>query len=90
MTENTIEEYEPLSFNFSNEDVLIIEKEKWNDWCMMYFDGVVNVWGNGAGVVIISPNDKQYPILIKLQFSCTDNIAEYKACTYDLEAVAKI
>jgi len=56
----------------------------------MYFDGVVNVWGNGAGVVIISPNDKQYAISIKLQFSCTDNIAEYKACTYDLEAVAKI
>lgn len=90
MIENTIEEYEPLSFNFLNEDVLIIEKEKWNDWCMMYFDGFVNVWGNGAGVVIISPNDKQYSISINLWFSCTDNIAEYKACTYDLEVAAKI
>jgi hypothetical protein len=32
----------------------------------MYYDGAVNVYGNGAGEVIISPNKKQYPVLIKL------------------------
>jgi len=39
----------------------------------MYFDGAVNVYGNGIRVVIISPNRKQYPVLIKLQFECTNN-----------------
>ena len=56
----------------------------------MYFDGVVNVFGNGAGVVIISPEEKQYPISIKLQFNCTNNIVEYKACIYKLEVVLEM
>jgi hypothetical protein len=34
----------------------------------MYFDGVVNVCGNKADAVIISPNKKQYSVLVKLQF----------------------
>jgi len=56
----------------------------------MYFDGVVNVLGNGVGVVIISPEGKQYPISIKLQFNCTNNTAEYKACIYELEVVLEM
>ena len=40
----------------------------------MYFDGVVNVCGNRAGTMIISPNKKQYSILVKLQFECNNNI----------------
>ena len=56
----------------------------------MYFDNVVNVFGNGAGVIIISPEEKQYPISIKLQFNCTNNIAEYKACIYKLEVVLEM
>jgi hypothetical protein len=61
-----IKEYEPLSFNFLDKDVLTIEKEKGNNWWTMYFDGAVNVYGNGARVVIIFVDVRQYPILIKL------------------------
>jgi hypothetical protein len=32
----------------------------------MYFDREVNVHGNRAEAMIISPNRKQHPILIKL------------------------
>ena len=46
----------------------------------MYFDGAVNIYGNGAEAVIISPNRKQYPVLIKLQFECTNNMVAYEAC----------
>jgi hypothetical protein len=32
----------------------------------MYFDRVVNVYDNGAGIMIISPKKKQYAVSIKL------------------------
>ena len=32
----------------------------------MYFDRVVNVYVNGAGAMIISPNKKQYLVSIKV------------------------
>jgi hypothetical protein len=71
LTNNAIKDYEPLKFDFLDEDVLIVEEDKEkNDWWIMYFDGVVNV----------------YPISIKLQFECNNNTAEYKACILILEA----
>jgi ribonuclease HI len=86
LADNAIEDYEPLNFDFPDEDVLVIE----SDWWTMYFDGAVNVYGNGAGAVIISPEGKQYPISIKLQFSCTNNTAEYEACIHGLEAALEL
>ena len=40
----------------------------------MYFDGTINVCGNRADAMIISPNKKQYSVLVKLQFGCNNNI----------------
>jgi trehalose-6-phosphatase len=45
--------------------VLSVEEGKL-DWWNMYFDGTVNICGNKADAMIISPNKKQY--LVKLQF----------------------
>jgi ribonuclease HI len=56
----------------------------------MYFDGAVNVCGNGVRAAIISPNKKQYPISIKLQFKCTNNTAEYKTCILRLKAALMV
>ena len=39
----------------------------------MYFDGVV----------LIFPDKKQYLILVKSQFGCTNNTTEYEACILD-------
>jgi ribonuclease HI len=84
-----MEDYEPLNFDFPDEDVLSVEEGKSDVWTM-YFDGAVNVCGNGAGVVIISPDNKQYPVLVKLQFGCTNNTAEYEACILGLEAALEL
>ena len=84
-----MEDYEPLDFDFPDEEVLAVEEGKLERWTM-YFDGVVNVCGNGAGAVIISPNKKQYPVSTKLQFGCTNNTAEYEACILGLEAALEL
>ena len=58
---------------------------------IMYFDGTMNeCFGNGIDVVITFPNRKQYPILIKLQFNCTNNIVDYETCMHKLEVVSKM
>jgi hypothetical protein len=49
----------------------------------MYFDGVVNMSGNEACTVIIAPSEKQYLISIKLQFVCTNIIANIKSVSID-------
>src|SRR4030067_3157563 len=56
----------------------------------MYFEGAVNVYGSGAGAVIISPGKKQYPVSVKLHFECTNNTAEYEACILGLEAALEL
>ena len=80
LSDNAIEDYESLNFYFLNEDVLVVEKEEKLDLWTMYFDRVVNIHGNGVGVVIISHNRKQYFVSIKLQFECTNNMSKYEAC----------
>ena len=57
LADHAMEDYEPLKFDFPNEDVPSVEEWKL-DWWIMYFDGVVNVCGNRAGAMIISPNKK--------------------------------
>ena len=65
LADHAMEDYESLDFEFPDEDVLAIEEEKLN-WWTMYFDGAVNICGNGAGAVISSPDKKQYPVSVKL------------------------
>ncbi|PKI58165.1 hypothetical protein CRG98_021453, partial [Punica granatum] len=52
----------------------------------MYFDGAVNSAGSRVGAVLISPDGRHYPIAAKVDFSCTNNVAEYKACILGLQA----
>jgi len=65
LADHAMKDYESLKFNFPDEDVLSVEEEKL-DWWTMYFDSAVNICGNKADAMIISPNKKQY--LVKLQF----------------------
>jgi len=61
LADNAVEDYEPLDFDFPDENLLSIEEEEEKtDWWTMFFDKAVNVYGNGAGVVIVSPDQKQY------------------------------
>ncbi|XP_077219772.1 uncharacterized protein LOC143853961 [Tasmannia lanceolata] len=54
----------------------------------MYFDGVSN--SRGIGIVLVSPRDEHIPISIKLEFSCTNNMAEYEACITGLEGALSL
>lgn len=60
---NALEDYMPLKFDLFNEDVLVVNGDgEMNDWWIMYFDGAMNVSRNGAAIVIIFLEKKQFPI----------------------------
>jgi len=61
LTGHAMEDYEPLKFDFPDEDVLSVEEGK-SDWWIMYFDGAV---GNEVRAVLISFDKKHYPISLK-------------------------
>ncbi|XP_022731529.1 uncharacterized protein LOC111286028 [Durio zibethinus] len=90
LVEHTHEDYVLMTFVFSNKDlisVLHIDKEEYNeDIWKMYFDGASNALGQGIIVVLISSKGDYYPITAKLNFNCTNNVAEYKACVMSLQA----
>ena len=90
LTERANEEYEPMSFDFPNEDlmaVLQIEKEELleEDVWKMYFDRALNALERGIGAVLISPEGNHCPFTAKLSFDCTNNVAEYEACVLGLQ-----
>ena len=74
-----------IDIEFPDENLISTIDAKDENW-EMYFDGAVNSSGNGIGAVLISPRGEQFPIAIKLQFDCTNNMAEYEACICGLQA----
>ncbi|KAK5847026.1 hypothetical protein PVK06_003328 [Gossypium arboreum] len=84
LASRALEDYEPLSFDFPNEDLMYVatteeDSQEGHPW-KLNFDGASNAVGNGIGAVLISPNGDYYPFASKLDFDCTNNIAEYEAC----------
>ncbi|XP_057954079.1 uncharacterized protein LOC131148383 [Malania oleifera] len=86
LTKRAMEDYQPIEFEFPDQDIDSItqEVEDLEKW-MMLFDRGVNVWGHGIGAMLISPEGKHYPVVAKLVFPCTNNIAEYEACMQGLQ-----
>ena len=83
LAERTNEEYEPMSFDFSDEDlmtVLQIDEEKTfeEDGWKMYFDGASNVLGRGVRAILISSEGNHCSFTAKLSFECTNNVAKYE------------
>ncbi|XP_017972492.1 PREDICTED: uncharacterized protein LOC108661118 [Theobroma cacao] len=85
------EDYEPMEFEFPDEDLMSVcqtneeeseEKENWK----MFFDGASNALGHGIGAVLVSLEEDHYPVIAKLNFYCTNNVAEYEACVMGLQA----
>ncbi|XP_040944227.1 uncharacterized protein [Gossypium hirsutum] len=42
--------------------------------------------GNGIGAILVSPNGDYHPFTSKLDFDCTNNMAEYEACIMGIRA----
>ncbi|XP_054811516.1 uncharacterized protein LOC129312805 [Prosopis cineraria] len=91
LADNPLGDDQPLDFQFPDEVICTTEEgcgegnNEEREW-EMYFDGAANMHGNGVGAVIVSPEGKQFPVAIKLEFDCTNNIAEYEACVNGLRA----
>ncbi|XP_052482978.1 uncharacterized protein LOC105781394 [Gossypium raimondii] len=67
LTSRALEDYEPLSFDFPNEDLMCIAAMEANSqegysW-RLNFDGASNAVGNGIGAVLVSPNEYEACIM---------------------------
>ncbi|KAK8578866.1 hypothetical protein V6N12_069210 [Hibiscus sabdariffa] len=84
------ENYEPLNFDFPNEDLMCVlnteEGLSLDKYWKLNFDGALNDVGKGIGAVLVSPEGDHYPFACKLDFYCTNNIAEYEACIMGIRA----
>ncbi|XP_071905959.1 uncharacterized protein [Coffea arabica] len=83
------DDYQPLRTYFPDERVLFVGaaddiSEQSSEW-RLFFDGASNSLGAGIGAVLVSPEGKHYPAAAKLQFACTNNMAEYEACIFGLK-----
>ncbi|KAA3482910.1 RNA-directed DNA polymerase (Reverse transcriptase), Ribonuclease H [Gossypium australe] len=90
LASRALEDYESLNFDFSNEDLMYVatneEDFQEGHHRKLNFDGVSNAVGNKIGAILISPNGDHYPFTSKLDFDCTNNMAEYEACIMGIRA----
>ena len=56
----------------------------------MYFDGVVNQYGNGIEILLITLEKSHIPLAIKLNFEATNNKVEYEACISGMEVLREL
>ncbi|GKD59418.1 reverse transcriptase domain-containing protein [Tanacetum coccineum] len=55
------------------------EKSKTKDMCRLYTDGASNSDGLGAGLMLVTPEGKEYTYALRFKFETTNNKAEYEA-----------
>ena len=69
--------------DFPDKDILDIELGAWK----MYFNGIMNKYGNRIGLILITPDGTHVPLAVKLNFKVTNNMLEYE--TYIASMVAQ-
>ncbi|KAK8694207.1 hypothetical protein V6N13_071763 [Hibiscus sabdariffa] len=87
ITSRASDDYEPLNYNFSDEDLMNVsnlEEDDIKDSWVLYFDGASNSLCRGIGAVLISLDNDHYPFAGRLELFCTNNMAEYEACAMGL------
>jgi hypothetical protein len=60
-----------------------------NHW-VMYFDGSYTLKGVGAGIVLIPPEGDMLKYAIQIEFSATNNIAEYEGLVTGLRLAKEL
>ncbi|XP_070041263.1 uncharacterized protein [Nicotiana tomentosiformis] len=94
LAENPVDgEYEPLkTYYFPDAEVSFVGEditEAYDGW-RMFFDEATNFKGVGIRAVLVSETGQHYPVSTKLRFSCTNNMAEYKAYILGLRLAVDI
>ncbi|XP_022743859.1 uncharacterized protein LOC111294733 [Durio zibethinus] len=91
LANRAVEDYEPMKFDFPNEELMAILESKKDDdddeetW-WMYFNRVANAMKHRIEVVLISLTEHYYPITARLNFN-TNNVATYETCIMGLHAI---
>ena len=84
-----------MCFEFPDEGIMLIrdcnildpeEGPEPKSWWTLVFDEASNAQGNGIGEIITSLTGFHLPFTTRLCFECTNNMAEYEACIFDIEA----
>ncbi|XP_052483727.1 uncharacterized protein LOC128039296 [Gossypium raimondii] len=93
LASRALEDYVPLNFDFPNGDLMYVataeaDTQESNAW-KLNFDGASNAVSNGIGTVLVSPDGDHYSFTSKLNFDCTNNMAEYEACIMGIRAAIK-
>ncbi|XP_050916516.1 uncharacterized protein LOC127131648 [Lathyrus oleraceus] len=83
-----------MRFEFLDEDIILIRDcnipdseegpEPGSRWTLV-FDGAYNTHHNGIGAVITFPTGFHLPLIARLCFEYTNNMAEYEACIFGIE-----
>ncbi|XP_050918321.1 uncharacterized protein LOC127135722 [Lathyrus oleraceus] len=91
-----LEDYHSICFESLYKDIMLIRDcnipipkegpELGSRWTLA-FNGASNAHGNGIGAVITSPTGFYLPFTVRLCFECTNNMEEYEACIFGIEAV---
>ena len=90
LVERASEDYEPINFDFLDEDLMIVsldeeKSSKKNCW-KLYFDEASNALGYEIRVVFVTPEGEHYHFTARLDFDCTNDVAEYETCVMGLQA----
>ena len=56
----------------------------------MYFDGSLKLGGTCAGVLFISPDEKQLKYVLQILWPATNNKAEYEALLHGLRVAVSL
>jgi ribonuclease HI len=56
-----------------------------DDMWHMHFDGSCSSEGNGAGIILVSLVEKIHNLSYRLEFSCMNNVTEFKALLLGIE-----
>jgi ribonuclease HI len=56
----------------------------------MYFDDVLNLKGEGAGVLLISPRGEQLKYVLQIHYKASNNDAEYEALIHGLRIAVSL
>ena len=95
-----VDDHQSVKFDFHDEDVMFLKEKDCDKPLLregqdpesrqgMVFDGAMNAYRKGIGVVIITPHGSHIPFTARLTFDCTNNMAEYEACIMGLEEIGR-
>ncbi|XP_050897430.1 uncharacterized protein LOC127104283 [Lathyrus oleraceus] len=88
-----------MQFEFPDKDIMLMRDcnihgpeegpEPGSLWTLV-FDGASNAHGNGIKEVITSPTGFHIPFIARLCFECSNNMAEYEAGIFGIEAATDL